>query len=208
MSSRDHGQGNLNVAFRIPSNDGPRLGEGNPGGSPFSVNMTRAIVITQPSPDPWAFAETCVQAAQGLPAQVNQTRDEVQAKSRVVPRRGARRRRPGGASATMGRMSSLTFLPQHSAGLPAPLARQAGCIEALYVHVPFCASKCHYCDFYSVAGHLDQSGAFLEALAREIDLHLSFFGTPRPRTVFVGGGTPTLLPARVAAAFGTSPRPL
>ncbi len=72
-------------------------------------------------------------------------------------------------------------------------------IAALYVHVPFCTTKCHYCDFYSIAGHLDQTDAYLDALAREIALQVQHFGTPAPETIFIGGGTPTLLePSAVA----------
>jgi oxygen-independent coproporphyrinogen III oxidase len=95
----------------------------------------------------------------------------------------------------MVRMTSRELpLRRNVAALPTTLARQASLIDALYVHVPFCTSKCHYCDFYSVAGHLDRAGEYLAALAREIELHEAFFGVPRPQTVFIGGGTPTLLP--------------
>jgi oxygen-independent coproporphyrinogen-3 oxidase len=66
-------------------------------------------------------------------------------------------------------------------------------IEALYVHVPFCTTKCHYCDFYSIAGHIDQVDDYLAALAVEIQLQIQHFGVPRPQTIFIGGGTPTLL---------------
>ena len=59
----------------------------------------------------------------------------------------------------------------------------------LYVHLPFCAAKCHYCDFFSVAAQGQDRGAMLEAILRDAELH-----APRaPRTVFLGGGTPSLL---------------
>src|SRR5437763_1188264 len=79
------------------------------------------------------------------------------------------------------------------AHLPLELAGCGASIEALYLHVPFCTSKCHYCDFYSLAGHLDRADPFLDALEREILLHKNHFGPIAPRTIFVGGGTPTLL---------------
>ena len=66
-------------------------------------------------------------------------------------------------------------------------------VDAVYVHVPFCSTKCHYCDFYSIAGHLDEVDAYLEALQREVALQVRHFGLPRPETIFIGGGTPTLL---------------
>jgi len=59
----------------------------------------------------------------------------------------------------------------------------------LYVHLPFCAAKCHYCDFFSVAAEGHDRGAMVAAILREAEL----WAPTRPRTVFVGGGTPSLL---------------
>jgi oxygen-independent coproporphyrinogen-3 oxidase len=67
--------------------------------------------------------------------------------------------------------------------------------EAVYVHVPFCTTKCHYCDFYSLAGHLGEADRFLDALEREIAIQTAQMGRPTPQTVFIGGGTPTLMSA-------------
>ena len=79
-------------------------------------------------------------------------------------------------------------------GLPIPREFDVNSvIDALYVHIPFCTSKCHYCDFFSLAGHLDQADLFLEAMGREFDLHVAHFGRSAPITIFIGGGTPTLL---------------
>jgi len=65
-------------------------------------------------------------------------------------------------------------------------------IPGLYIHVPFCAHKCHYCDFYSITRQPE------ERLRRFVDLLLAesdgWAESLRPRTVFFGGGTPTLLP--------------
>lgn len=62
----------------------------------------------------------------------------------------------------------------------------------LYVHVPFCRSKCAYCDFYSITDHA-RVDAFLEALSREMEHHRGF--APAFDTVYVGGGTPSCLTA-------------
>ena len=67
-------------------------------------------------------------------------------------------------------------------------AREGSPVEHLYVHLPFCARKCPYCDFNSHAGRDDEQPAYIDALlqeARRWAPHL------RPRTIFVGGGTPT-----------------
>ena len=60
-----------------------------------------------------------------------------------------------------------------------------------YLHVPFCFHKCHYCDFFSVAGKEDQHTHFVDRLVKELATvgpHLS-----QLQTIFIGGGTPTLL---------------
>ena len=70
-------------------------------------------------------------------------------------------------------------------------------VEALYVHVPFCFHKCHYCDFYSITRQTPQRmGHYVDRLLREADRWTDQADGPtvRPRTIFFGGGTPTLLP--------------
>ena len=63
--------------------------------------------------------------------------------------------------------------------------------RAAYVHVPFCAHKCGYCDFASLAGFDHLADRYLTALELELALTL---GQPAPvDTIFVGGGTPTRL---------------
>ena len=64
----------------------------------------------------------------------------------------------------------------------------------LYVHVPFCKTKCPYCDFNTYQGIEGQMGAYLEAVTTELRLWGSALGHPRVRTVFFGGGTPSYLP--------------
>lgn len=63
----------------------------------------------------------------------------------------------------------------------------------LYVHVPFCETKCGYCDFYSVAVKDRDTGPLVHGLLKELGLRTA--DSPyRIRTLFVGGGTPTILP--------------
>lgn len=64
-------------------------------------------------------------------------------------------------------------------------------IPGLYVHVPFCRHKCHYCDFYSITRQSqERQAAFVRRILAEAD---QWVPSLRPRTVFFGGGTPTLL---------------
>lgn len=74
---------------------------------------------------------------------------------------------------------------------PMPLAPVTEAAVGLYVHFPFCAKKCLYCDFPSFAGQDDQMRAYVDALLAEIA------GAPEglaAGTVFLGGGTPSYLP--------------
>ncbi len=64
--------------------------------------------------------------------------------------------------------------------------------RSLYIHVPFCAHKCHYCDFYSLVDRQDRQPAFAARLRRELLAAAPHAGGPL-ETIFVGGGTPTLL---------------
>lgn len=62
----------------------------------------------------------------------------------------------------------------------------------LYIHVPFCETKCGYCDFFSVALKGRNPAPLVDRLIRELRWRTD--GVEQIRTVFVGGGTPTLLP--------------
>ena len=59
----------------------------------------------------------------------------------------------------------------------------------LYIHVPFCEAKCPYCDFFSVVGDGQDVEGSLEGLLAELERRAPL----RPRTIFVGGGTPSWL---------------
>ncbi len=61
----------------------------------------------------------------------------------------------------------------------------------LYVHLPFCASRCGYCDFVTVVGQEGRHAAYVDALLAELALEREALA-PRLESVFLGGGTPTL----------------
>jgi oxygen-independent coproporphyrinogen-3 oxidase len=60
----------------------------------------------------------------------------------------------------------------------------------LYVHLPFCAHRCGYCDFVTVVGRSGQHRAYVDALLRELDLERGLLHDDL-ETIFLGGGTPT-----------------
>lgn len=66
-------------------------------------------------------------------------------------------------------------------------------ITSLYVHVPFCAQKCNYCAFFSEASNGELINRYVDALVREMEM---VAGDLQPRTIFFGGGTPSLLTLR------------
>ena len=73
---------------------------------------------------------------------------------------------------------------------PTPVATPVG---SLYVHVPFCAQKCAYCAFYSEASSGELINRYVAALIRELEIVADDL---KPKTIFFGGGTPSLLNLR------------
>jgi oxygen-independent coproporphyrinogen-3 oxidase len=69
-------------------------------------------------------------------------------------------------------------------------------LYSLYIHWPFCSSKCHYCDFVAFEQHQDHQDAYHAALIQEIEhfVQTSSWYEPDIKTIFIGGGTPSLYP--------------
>ena len=75
---------------------------------------------------------------------------------------------------------------------------------ALYVHIPFCETKCPYCDFNTYAGINHLLPSYLSALEREIRIWGEALEHPMVNTVFLGGGTPSMLsPAQMTGLLST-----
>lgn len=97
-------------------------------------------------------------------------------------------------------------MPQTPTNLPADTSAPAGTCRrdppgcGLYIHVPFCETKCGYCDFFSVAVKDRKTIALVERLIRELELRLPG-DHPEITTIFVGGGTPTILPVDELASL-------
>src|SRR5215831_6767751 len=98
--------------------------------------------------------------------------------------------------------AAMTAALDYSAAESSTLAWDRTLLEsiALYLHVPFCHAKCHYCDFNSYAGMLGLREQYVEALLAEIALagaraRQTRGALRRCRTIFFGSGTPSLLTA-------------
>ncbi len=63
---------------------------------------------------------------------------------------------------------------------------------ALYIHIPFCRSRCAYCDFFSTTREPEMP-AYVQALCHEVEARRSELPHARVRTIYIGGGTPSLL---------------
>src|SRR4051812_28125411 len=133
------------------------------------------------------------------------------------------RRRPGGGEASSAcarfrapacsRARDTVRVPSLPHGEPAPpdgappaeaLAALPGRPLGVYVHVPFCASRCGYCDFNTyVPGGDGEPAAYVRAALAEVRLARRVLGSGAPpaSTVFFGGGTPTLLAPELLAAL-------
>ncbi len=66
-------------------------------------------------------------------------------------------------------------------------------MAGIYIHIPFCRQKCHYCNFFSLASQ-KLKAPFLTALKREIGLTRDYLGNETVNTLYFGGGTPSLCP--------------
>lgn len=65
----------------------------------------------------------------------------------------------------------------------------------LYVHIPFCASKCYYCNFISHAGEMEKARPYTDALIKEIIKQSKKLKGEQISSVYIGGGTPSVMPA-------------
>ena len=63
----------------------------------------------------------------------------------------------------------------------------------IYIHIPFCVQKCHYCGFFSTIYDRPVADAFLSALGQEMDGQAPLMQNSRFKTVYIGGGTPSVL---------------
>ena len=65
-------------------------------------------------------------------------------------------------------------------------------MPGIYIHIPFCLQRCHYCDFYSTI-RLDDRNLFYQCLIKELGLRKDFINDEKIDTVYFGGGTPSVV---------------
>ena len=72
----------------------------------------------------------------------------------------------------------------------------------LYLHIPFCVKKCNYCDFFSASGTPKEQADYVSAMIQEIQSYQELSGEYEVQTIFLGGGTPSLLtPEQIEQIF-------
>ena len=76
------------------------------------------------------------------------------------------------------------------------------CPHNIYIHVPFCISKCKYCAFFSRAISPDWE-SYANGICSEIDFWATKMGKIKIPTIFFGGGTPSLMPAKILQSIIT-----
>lgn len=74
-------------------------------------------------------------------------------------------------------------------------------VDNLYIHVPFCRNKCPYCPYFKELYNEQQAGFFGDSLLREIEMHTGWLKGKEIQSLYVGGGTPTLLNSHLIPAI-------
>ena len=87
-------------------------------------------------------------------------------------------------------------------------ASESNSEDSIYIHIPFCNSKCSYCDFFSVTDH-SLMASVLDKTIEQTAWYIDYFGIKHIPTVYIGGGTPTSLPLplleKLLSFIGTLP---
>lgn len=74
-------------------------------------------------------------------------------------------------------------------------------VAGIYIHVPFCQGRCIYCDFYSTTEGVEWKSRYVDALLAELRLRRDELPLARVHSLYIGGGTPSQLPARALVAI-------
>lgn len=69
-------------------------------------------------------------------------------------------------------------------------------MSSLYIHIPFCKTRCNYCDFYKSTSHANTE-IYIDALEREMEYRRDFLASEPVKTIYFGGGTPSIYPPAI-----------
>ena len=67
---------------------------------------------------------------------------------------------------------------------------------SIYIHIPFCISKCSYCDFNSFSNRDNMIDEYINALLKEVEADSTFSNTDICKTIYIGGGTPSYIDSK------------
>ncbi|MCH2140268.1 MAG: radical SAM family heme chaperone HemW [Phycisphaerales bacterium] len=88
--------------------------------------------------------------------------------------------------------SASQAVPRTAKDVLKALQAPSSCLKGLYVHVPFCIHRCHYCDFFTIAGREQDRSRYVDRLIAEAECVLPQLPIGM-ESIFIGGGTPTYL---------------
>lgn len=74
-------------------------------------------------------------------------------------------------------------------------------MKGLYIHVPFCRSRCIYCDFFSSTQGEEAKEKYVQSLCKELSSRKNYAGPPILSTIYIGGGTPSILSSQQLATI-------
>lgn len=74
-------------------------------------------------------------------------------------------------------------------------------VAGIYIHVPFCQGRCIYCDFYSTTEGEEWKSRYVDALLAELRMRRDELSLARVHSIYIGGGTPSQLPARALSGI-------
>lgn len=64
---------------------------------------------------------------------------------------------------------------------------------SIYIHIPFCESRCYYCDFYSSVINTDTVNKYINSIVKEISIYSKLIQSKKIESIFIGGGTPSII---------------
>ncbi len=93
------------------------------------------------------------------------------------------------------------LIPESKTRMSSDAEHLKSTVAHVYIHVPFCSGKCSYCAFYSEPYSTDRMTPYITALDKELQMFIKQYGLLAPDTLYIGGGTPSVVPTEALADF-------